>query len=116
MADRVEPWVAGMVATLATTLLSWRPSFWFDEAATVAAADRSEIDLLRLLLNFDAVHGLYYLVMRAWLSWVPINEFTARLPSAIAVGVAAAGLLVLTKLVADRPTAWSAVVSFTVVP
>ena len=114
--NRFEPWLAGMAATLVTAMLSWRPSFWFDEAATVAAADRSEIDLLRLLLNFDAVHGLYYLVMHMWLSWVPINEFTVRLPSAVAVGIAAAGLMVLTKLVADRPTAWAAAVAFTVLP
>ncbi|MBV8927538.1 MAG: mannosyltransferase, partial [Mycobacteriaceae bacterium] len=97
-------------------LFSWRPSFWFDEAATIAAANRSEYDILRLLLNFDAVHGLYYLAMHAWLSWVPINEFTARLPSAVGVGIAAAGIVVLGKLVADRPTAWAAAVAFTVVP
>ncbi len=68
------------------------------------------------MLNFDAVHLLYYLAMHVWLSWVPINEFTARLPSAAAVGVAAAGLVVLGKLVADRPTAWAAAAAFTVLP
>ncbi|BCQ10920.1 membrane protein [Mycobacterium heckeshornense] len=114
--DRADPWLAGVAATLVGMALSWRPSFWFDEAATIAAANRSEIDILRLLLNFDAVHGLYYLTMHAWLSWVPINEFTARLPSAAAVGIAAAGLIVLGRLVADRPTAWGAAVSFTVLP
>ncbi|WP_139798024.1 glycosyltransferase family 39 protein [Mycobacterium noviomagense] len=114
--DRADPWIAAIAATLLGMLFSWRPSFWFDEAATVAAANRSEIDILRLLLNFDAVHGLYYLAMHAWLSWVPINEFTARLPSAAAVGAAAAGVVVLGKLVADRPTAWAAAVAFTVLP
>jgi len=114
--DRADPWIAAVAATLLAMLFSWRPSFWFDEAATVAAANRSEIDILRLLLNFDAVHGLYYLTMHAWFSWVPINEFTARLPSAVAVGVAAAGVVVLGKLVADRPTAWAAAVAFTVLP
>jgi mannosyltransferase len=116
VADRADPWIAGVVATLVGTALSWRPSFWFDEAATIAAANRSEIDILRLLLNFDAVHGLYYLAMHAWFSLVPINEFTARLPSAVAVGAAAAGLVVLGRLVADRPTAWAAAVAFTVLP
>ena len=99
-----------------STVLSWRPSFWFDEAATIAAANRSQYDILRLLLNFDAVHGLYYLGMHAWLSRVPIDEFTARFPSAVAVGIAAAGMIVLGKLVADRPTAWAAAVGFTVLP
>jgi mannosyltransferase len=114
--DAADPWVAGVAATLLGVMLSWRPSFWFDEAATIAATTRSEYDILRLLLNFDAVHSLYYVAMHAWFSWVPINEFTARLPSAVAVGVAAAGLVVLGKLVADRPTAWAAAVAFTVVP
>jgi mannosyltransferase len=114
--NRADAWIAAVAATLVGMLFSWRPSFWFDEAATVAAANRSEIDILRLLLNFDAVHGLYYLAMHAWLSWVPINEFTVRLPSAVAVGAAAAGVVVLGKLVADRPTAWAAAVGFTVLP
>lgn len=114
--DRADAWIVGAAATLLSMLLSWRPSFWFDEAATIAAANRSEIDILRLVLNFDAVHALYYLAMHAWLSWVPINEFTARLPSAVAVGAAAAGLVVLGKLVADRPTAWAAAAAFTVLP
>ncbi|MDI3315957.1 MAG: mannosyltransferase [Mycobacterium sp.] len=97
-------------------VLSWRPSLWFDEAATIAAANRSEVDILRLLLNFDAVHGLYYLAMHAWFSLVPINEFTARLPSAVAVGAAAAGLVVLGKLIGGRSTAWASAVAFTALP
>ncbi len=114
--DRADAWLAAAAAVLVNVMLSWRPSFWFDEAATVAAADRSEIDILRLVLNFDAVHALYYLAMHAWFSWVPINEFTARLPSAVAVGAAAAGLIVLGKLIADRPTAWAGAAAFTVLP
>ena len=114
--DRADPWIALAAATVVSMLFSWRPSFWFDEAATVAAANRSEIDILRLLLNFDAVHAVYYLAMHVWLSSVPINEFTARLPSAVAVGAAAAGTTVLGKLVADRPTAWAAAAAFTVLP
>jgi mannosyltransferase len=114
--DRADAWLVGAAAALVSMLLSWRPSFWFDEAATIAAANRSEIDILRLVLNFDAVHALYYLAMHAWFFWAPINEFTARLPSAAAVGAAAAGLMVLGKLVADRPTAWAGAAAFTVLP
>ncbi|HUO40898.1 MAG TPA: hypothetical protein VMU34_25030 [Mycobacterium sp.] len=58
VAGRADAWLAGVAATLVSMLWSWRPSFWFDEAATISAANRSEFDLLRLLLNFDAVHGL----------------------------------------------------------
>ncbi|MGC2654637.1 MAG: mannosyltransferase [Mycobacterium sp.] len=114
--DRADAWLAGAAAVLVSIMLSWRPSFWFDEAATIAAANRSEIDILRLVLNFDAVHALYYLAMHSWLCLAPINEFTARLPSAVAVGAAAAGLIVLGKMVADRPTAWAGAAAFTVLP
>jgi mannosyltransferase len=113
---RADVWVAGLAAFVSSTMFSWRPSFWYDEAATIAAANRSEIDILRLLLNYDAVHGLYYLAMHAWFSLVPINEFTARVPSAVAVGVGAAGMIVLGRLVADRRTAWAAAVAFTIMP
>ena len=115
-AQLLDPWIAGLAATTVGAAWSWRPSFWFDEAATIAAADRSEVDILRLVLNFDAVHGLYYLAMHAWFSLVPINEFTARLPSAIAVGVGAAGMIVLGKLIATRQTAWAAAAAFTILP
>ena len=114
--DRADAWLAGAAALLVSIMWSWRPSFWFDEAATIAAANRSEIDILRLVLNFDAVHTLYYLAMHAWFFWAPIDEFTARLPSAVAVGAAAAGLIVLGRLVADRPTAWAGAAAFTVLP
>jgi len=63
--DRADPWIAGAAATLVSMVLSWRTSFWFDKAATIAAANRSEYDILRLLLNFDAMHGLYYFGMHA---------------------------------------------------
>jgi mannosyltransferase len=112
----IDPWSAGLAATTVGAAWSWRPSFWFDEAATIAAADRSEVDILRLVLNLDAVHGLYYLAMHAWFSLVPINEFTARLPSAIAVGVGAAGMVVLARLITDRQTACTAAASFTILP
>jgi mannosyltransferase len=106
----IDPWIAGLAATTVGAAWAWRPSFWFDEAATIAAADRSTVDILRLVMNFDAVHGLYYLVMHAWFRLVPTNEFTARLPSAIAVGVGAAGMVVLTRLITILPcTLWSAV-------
>jgi mannosyltransferase len=112
----IDPWIAGLAATTVVAAWSWRPSFWFDEAATIAAADRSEVDILRLVLNFDAVHGLYYLAMHAWFTLVPINQFTARFPSAIAVGAGAAGIVVLARLITDRQTACTAAAAFTILP
>jgi mannosyltransferase len=114
-ADR-DPWIAALTAFVVSGALIWRPSYWYDEAATISVANRSLPDMLRLLLNVDAVHGLYYLAMHAWFSIVPMNEFTARLPSAFAVGIGAAGMIVLGKLIADRRFAWVAAVVFTLLP
>jgi mannosyltransferase len=69
------------------------PSFWVDEAATISAIDRSLPDLFRMLGNIDAVHGFYYLLIRGWATLFGLSEFALRVPSLLAVGVAA-GLVV----------------------
>lgn len=110
-----DPWLAAIIVVVVGVTFSWRPSFWYDEAATISAANRPPGDIPRLIINVDAVHGLYYLTMHAWFTIVPINEFTARLPGAVALGVAAAGMVVLGRLIADRQFAWVAAVAFMLV-
>lgn len=93
-----------------------RPSLWFDEAATISAATRSVPELWRMLGNIDAVHGLYYLLMHGWLSVVPATEFWVRVPSCLAVGAAAAGVVVLARSYASRTVAVTAGVVFAILP
>ncbi|ROP61346.1 mannosyltransferase [Curtobacterium sp. PhB115] len=81
---------AGVVVAAAFT---WVPSVWYDEAATVTSAQRSWPALWAELQNVDAVHGLYYALMHVWFWLVGYTPFTLRLPSALAIGVAA-GLVV----------------------
>ncbi|MFI9230028.1 hypothetical protein [Streptomyces rimosus] len=72
---------------------NWAPSAWTDEIVTIDVARRSWPQLMELLGRVDAVHGLHYVLM--WLVGQlngGLNEFTARVPSAVAVAVAAAGL------------------------
>lgn len=111
-----EPWLAGFMAFALHATFLWRPSLWFDEAASIAAADRSEREIFRMLLNVDVVHGAYYFLLHYWLSFLPVTAFTVRLPSAIAVGAGAAGIIVLCRLIADRQIAWMAAIVFTVLP
>ena len=79
---------------------------WADEGATLSAVQRSWPELWTLLGRIDAVHGVYYALMKAWFSLVPMNVVTLRLPSLLAVGV----LVGLTHLLArswfSRP--WAA--------
>ena len=56
-----------------------------------------------MLGNIDAVHGLYYLLMHGWFAVFPATEFWSRLSSSLAVGIAAAGVVVLGKQLVDPP-------------
>src|SRR6201988_2439314 len=82
------------------------PSFWYDEAATISASySRSLAQLWRMLGNVDAVQGLYYLLMHGWFQIFPPTEFWSRVPSGLAVGGAAAGVVVLGKQFSSRTVA-----------
>ncbi len=89
--------LVGLLATAVVALGSWRPSLWTDEAATLSAAQRSRRDLWRMLQHLDAVHGLYYAAMHVWTQVAGTSPLALRLPSAVAVGACAVGVLVLTR-------------------
>ena len=109
-----------LIAALATTLSlagAARPSLWFDEAATISAASsRSIPELWRMVGNIDAVHGLYYLLMQGWFAFFPPTEFWSRASSGLAVGAAAAGVVVLTRRFSSRSVALSSGVVFAILP
>lgn len=87
--------VVGVIAALLSAAGSWRPSLWYDEAATVSAVHRSLGELAALLSHTDGVHAAYYLAMKAWTSVFGISEVALRAPSAIAIGLAAAAMVYL---------------------
>jgi mannosyltransferase len=113
---RLDPLVVAVFTTAVSAAGAARPSLWYDEAATISAATRSFPELFRLLGNVDAVHTLYYLVMKAWFAVFPASEFWARAPSALAVGIAAAGVVVLTRQFTGRTAALCAGVAFAILP
>ena len=94
-----------------------RPSFWYDEAATISASySRSLQQLWQMLSNVDAVHGLYYLLMHGWFQIFPPTEFWSRAPSGLAVGAAAAGVVVLGRQFSSRTVALSSGVVCGILP
>jgi len=96
---------------------SWVPSLWTDEAATISAAQRTPAQLWRLLHTVDAVHGVYYALLHAWIAAFGASAVSLRLPSALAVGGAAVGVLVLGRqLTGDRATALTGAVAFALLP
>ena len=113
----LDPWVIAALACVISIGWAGRPSLWFDESATISAsANRSIPQLWQMLTHIDAVHGLYYLLMHGWFAVFPATEFWARVPSCLAIGVAAAGVTVFTKLFTGRATAVCAGVVFAILP
>lgn len=112
-----DPLAVALLAALIGSIAASRPSLWFDESATISAsASRSIPDLWRLLGHIDAVHGLFYLVMHGWFCLSPPTEFWSRVPGCIAVGVAAAGVVVFARQFLPRSTAVCAGVVFAILP
>jgi mannosyltransferase len=92
------------VATLVITLWGITgASYWRDEAATISAAQRPLGNLLRTLGNIDAVHGAYYLLIWVMVKLGGTGELATRLPSAVAMAVAAVAVAALGgRLVSPR--------------
>lgn len=112
-----DPLIVGVLAAAISLGGAARPSFWYDEAATVSAAySRSLPQLWHMLGNVDAVHGLYYLLMHGWFQVFPPTEFWSRAPSGLAVGGAAAGVVVLGRQFSSRTVALAAGVICAILP
>ena len=113
----VDPLIVGMLAAAISLGGAARPSFWYDEAATISASySRSLGQLWRMLGNVDAVHGLYYVLMHGWFQIFPPTEFWSRAPSGLAAGGAAAGVVVLGRQFSSRTVAVASGVVCAILP
>lgn len=83
----------GLLAFLVGVIGSWIPSLWGDEAATVLSATRPLPNLARMLEHVDAVHGVSYVAWHFWIELFGRSAFSVRFPSAIAIGLCAAGVV-----------------------
>jgi mannosyltransferase len=114
------PWwmrVAPPLVTFAVMLTGITvPSYWRDEAATLAAVRRPFGAMIAMLGNVDAVHGAYYS-----LAWVisrgfGYGELALRLPSATAMAVAALFVAALGRRLVSPQAGLAAGLLFAVVP
>lgn len=90
-------WPIPLLWTLALGLwgLSREDSVWRDEAATWQVARRSAGEIWHMLGQVDAVHGLYYLLMHGLFTCFGPGTTTLRLPSVLAMAVAAVCVAVI---------------------
>ena len=89
------PGLVGLLGLAISLLGIGTPSIWYDEAATLTAATRDWDQLWAMTANVDAVHAAYYAVMHVVFDIFGYTPLTLRVPSAIAVGIAAALTVVL---------------------
>jgi mannosyltransferase len=84
-----------VVATALGLVAAGRPTIWYDEAVTLNLLHRPFGDTWTVLREVDAVHGLYYVVLRGWTTVTGDSIEAVRAFSALGVGVAAAATVLL---------------------
>lgn len=95
--------VAGVPALAELIVGGYRisgPSLWRDEAATISGSQRPVGAIFALVRNQDVVHGPYYLLMHAVIAVGGISATVLRLPSLIAMCLAAALTAILGRRLA----------------
>ena len=89
---------AFLLGTLATVLIalgSWFPSFTYGESSVLSGAHRSFQDVIDLIANGHATHGLWTAFMWLWANLVGGSEFMVRLPSAVGAGLAVSAVVLV---------------------
>jgi mannosyltransferase len=97
----------GVAAILVGSFQSEVPSLWGDEIGSLMSAERSIPDLFAHQLGvWDAVHGLYYVILHFWIQAFGSSPFALRFLSAIAFGLAVAGAIALARMLANPRAAF----------
>src|SRR5262252_5661220 len=112
-------WTVIVPAIVTLAVMLWgitASAYWADEMDTVSAESRSLPQLVQLLGHVDAVHGLYYLLMWPVVQAAGPGEFATRLPSAVAMAAAAAGIAVIGRRLASRRAGLCAGLVFAAMP
>ena len=112
-------WMWFLPSVLMVGLGLWdvtRPSYWRDEAASLTAVHRSFGQLVRTLGNVDAVHGVYYMILWPVVRVAGSGELVTRLPSVVAMAVAAAAVAALGRRLVSPAAGLAAGLIFVILP
>jgi mannosyltransferase len=116
-ASEVPLWIAPPVVTMAVMLWGIQvPSYSRDESATMSAVLRPFHGLLRMLGRVDAVHGMYYAAIWPVVRLFGPGELATRLPSALAMAVAAAAIFGLGQRLVSPRAGLAAGLVFAILP
>ncbi len=93
------------------------PSMWVDEVVTADLATRSTRQMMTMLSQVDAVHGLYYLIAKGVAELAgQAGEAVLRLPSVVAITAACAGLAAVGYRLGGRGVGLAAGLLFAALP
>lgn len=92
------------------------PQLWRDELATWSAASRSLPQLWAMLHNIDAVLGVYYFGLHLWMTVFGDSPTAMRLPSVIAMTVAAGVVALIGRRLAGRTAGLASGFVFALIP
>src|SRR5262245_32107379 len=112
-------WARWLPPVAAFVIALWRitvPSYWRDEAATLAAIKRPLGDLIKMLGNVDAVHSAYYLMMWPIEHVAGQGALVLRFPSAVAVAIGAAFVAALGRRLISPWAGLAAGLLYAVIP
>ncbi|MFF7635803.1 glycosyltransferase family 39 protein [Kitasatospora sp. NPDC008050] len=107
-----------MLVTLALGLWGIRRqnSMWGDEAVTCEVAHRSASQIWRTVQHVDMVHGVYYLLMHVLFCLWDGGPVALRLPSVVAMSLAAGGVALLGRRLAGPRAGLLAGLVFPLIP
>jgi mannosyltransferase len=117
--DRGPVWALLLPPLVGLALSLWgitTPSFWRDEAATIAAVSRPFPALIHMLGNVDAVHSVYYMMMWPLVHLFGSGALVLRLPTAIAVALTAAAVAAIGRRMISPWVGLAAGLLFAVLP
>jgi mannosyltransferase len=110
-------WVVPPAISLALDLWGLgRPAYSRDEAATLSAVQRPFPQLFHMLHNIDTVHGTYYALIWVIVRLVGPGPVATRLPSAVAIAVAAVGVFGLGERLVSPRAGLAAGLVFAIMP
>jgi mannosyltransferase len=108
--------VVGMVAAAVSWAASWVPSFGGGEGASIMSADRTWSSLVSEVSHVDVGNLVYVVLLHGWIVTVGDTPGAIRLASALAVGAAAAGIVVVVRGFAGERLAIVSALVFAVLP
>ena len=110
-------WAAPVVVTAALGLFEiGGPQLWRDELATWSAASRTLPQLWAMLHTIDAVLGPYYFGLHLWMAVFGDSATAMRLPSLIAMTVAAGVVALIGRRLAGNVAGLASGLVFALVP